>query len=106
MNFKNNQTVVFGSEVYGERTGEIVGQERIDGKDFYIVLLDFAVPDGRKALLVPGDAIVELNCHWCRDAKQVQSGSFTIEQYEKGTIPLHPCPYCNREEYLKWATKD
>ena len=114
MDYSLNQNVIFDSEemfrgrlsdaefaaIAGtRRTGKITGHF----SDYFIVSLDLKLPSGEESVLVPAGACKPLACHWCRDAKRVGVTPFTMPQYESKTIPTMPCPYCNREEYLKWV---
>lgn len=92
MEYSLNQAVAY--EHLGSRfTGKIVGQS---GENF-IVLLDFPLQDGTKAVLVPSGLAVPVSCYWCADTKLVAQTPLTGAQLESGDIPKKLCPYCTKE---------
>jgi hypothetical protein len=58
-----------------------------------IVILDRPT-ENNIAIIMPLQAVKELNCHWCLDKKKVPACGSTLEQEVTNTIPVVDCPHC------------
>lgn len=78
----------------GNKSGKVLSEPILG--NHYIVLLDHP-GDGSKAVIVHGDGMQLVTCHWCRDSQEVPVTPITGEQYDSCTIPTKPCPYCTEK---------